>query len=439
MLDVRDLSEWMPKSGEAVLCGVSGGLDSMSLLHMLCAWDAGPVIAAHYNHRLRPTAQRDETFVRDWCAGRGVPFVSGGADVNAYAVREGLSVEEAARKLRYDFLRREAAARNIKKIYVAHHAGDNAETILWNLIRGTGLRGLSGMRRERDGVIRPLLSVTRRELEEYAAFYGVPHVEDETNADSGAASRNLLRLEVMPLLRRLNPRAEEHILEAGRRAALLDASMEAEARRRMERVEVRDGSAAIPVADLSDAPPELRPLMLLRLLDRFGVGRKDFGAVHLQSALSLLDGGAGKRVDWPHGVTARISGDWFLLETRRTPLKETVLTPNVPIWRGPYEITLLEVPDGDGFSIRAGKSDRISAGTCPAGARMSLAGSNGPRTLKRLCLDKRISLSERDALPALYVGGRLAAVWRIGVDAEFLSDGGPSRFIRIRVRGDNER
>ena len=439
---MRDISEWLPKPGETVLCAVSGGLDSMVLLSILRDWTArhnGSVTAAHYNHHLRPTASRDETFVRDWCAAQGIAFVSGGGDVKAYAASAGLSVEEAARKLRYAFLRREAAARGIARIYVAHHAGDNAETILWNLIRGAGLRGLSGMSHEQGDIVRPLLDVTRDEIEAYAQAHGVPHVEDETNADPGAASRNLLRLEVMPLLRRLNPKAEERLRDAGRRAATLQTFAEAETRRYTERMEARDGFAAIPARDIRRAPPELRPLILLSMLDALNVGRKDFGAAHLQAILSLLDGG--ERVDLPHGVIAASRDGWLILETRQTASGERELPFGIPVRWGRYELTLTDAAtrnadgatnDADGLAIRAGDADRVTVGPLPPRGRLTLPGSRGARTVKRLCVDRRISLNERDALPALYVNGRLAAVWKLGVDAAFVPDGNACRFIRIR-------
>ena len=159
----------LPRAGQRVLCAVSGGLDSMCLLHMLEAWceeRGGQAAAAHFNHRLRgAAADRDEEFVRETCARWGIPLSVGREDVGEYAKREGLSTEEAARNLRYAFLRRTAAERECERLYTAHHAGDNAETVLLNLIRGTGLTGLTGMDWERDGLCRPLLCVTREELE----------------------------------------------------------------------------------------------------------------------------------------------------------------------------------------------------------------------------------------------------------------------------------
>ena len=224
----------LPGRGRPALCAVSGGLDSMCLLDLLDRWCRerdGRVVAAHFNHRLRGAeADRDETFVRDWCAAHDIAFVSSSGDVRGLMEREGLSLEEAARKLRYDFLRQEAEklGQHIK-IYTAHHADDNAETILFNLIRGTGVAGLTGMAYQQNGICRPLLDVTREELAAYAAARHIPHVEDTTNADPGAAARNFLRLEVMPRLRQINPRAVEHINDAGRRLRVADQSLEEEA------------------------------------------------------------------------------------------------------------------------------------------------------------------------------------------------------------------
>ena len=204
----------LPRAGQRVLCAVSGGLDSMCLLHMLDAWRRErdrTVTAAHFNHRIRgDAADRDEEFVRETCLKWGIPLTVGRGDARAFAKREGLSLEEAARDLRYAFLRRTAAELECERLYTAHHAGDNAETVLLNLIRGTGLTGLTGMDWERDGLCRPLLGVTREELEEVCSI---------------CRRHGVLRLQVMPLLKELNPRAVEHICGTARRLRGVDRSL----------------------------------------------------------------------------------------------------------------------------------------------------------------------------------------------------------------------
>ena len=432
----------LPRRGEKVLCAVSGGLDSMCLLRMLEAWceeRGGQVMAAHFNHRLRTRADRDEEFVRETCESWGIPLTVGRGDVGEHARREGLSTEEAARNLRYAFLRRAAAEAGCKRVYTAHHADDNAETILLNLIRGTGLAGLTGMDWEREGLCRPLLGAARAELEEYAAEWKIPHMEDETNADPEAAARNLLRLQVMPLLKELNPRAVEHICGTARRLRGVDRSLEADAAARTAHVEVQEGRVTLSMEALAAAPAAVRPRMLLWLFDLLGVGRKDVGAAHLEALMDLVRRTAwGKegRLSLPHGVTARYCRRWLILETRPQILTEVQLVPGRALHWGDYALTLLDRPEGEGISFfwrgRPGQSPVVTAAPCPPGERLTLPGARGSRSVKRLCLDRRISLAERDRLPAIYVEGELAAVWRLGVDAAFAPEGGaPCRFIKI--------
>ena len=434
----------LPARGQPALCAVSGGLDSMCLLDLLDRWcreRQGRVAAAHFNHRLRGSeSDRDEAFVRDWCAAHDISFVSGSGNVRGLAEREGLSLEEAARTLRYDFLRREAEKLGpYTKIYTAHHADDQAETVLFNLIRGTGTAGLAGMAVCQGDIVRPLLRVRRSELADYAAAHGIPHVEDTTNADPEAAARNFLRLKVMPLLEELNPRAVEHISAAAAHVRAADHAIEREAARRTAHVEAREGRVTLSRLALAEAPEAAAVRMLQQLFDRLGVGRKDIGAVHLQAVLDLLRHtamGKESRVDLPHGVTARFCRDWLILETRPQTLTEVQLLPGRPVTWGDYHLTLLDHREGDGLAIRpeTGLSDRVvTVGPVEPGDRLTLPETHGGgRSVKRLCLDRRISLPERDRLPAIYVGGTLAAVWRLGVDEAFSAPAGdPCRFVQI--------
>ena len=413
----------------------------MCLLHMLDAWcreQGGQLAAAHFNHRLRGgAADRDEEFVRGTCEQWGIPLAAGREDVRAFAKREGLSVEEAARTLRYGFLRRAAQEMKCERLYTAHHADDNAETILLNLIRGTGLRGLTGMDWERDGLCRPLLGVTREELEAYAAQWNIPYVEDATNADPEAAARNLLRLRVMPLLKELNPRAAEHIGQTARRLRGVDRSLEADAAARTAHVEVQEGRVTLSMDALAEAPEAVRPRMLLRLFDLLGVGRKDVGAVHLEALMNLTRRAAWEkegRLSLPHGVTARYGRGRLILETRSPLPAEVRLLPDSPLRWGDYTLTLLDRREGEGLALRRLKREQTvwTVGPCPPEERLTLPGARGARTVKRLCLDRGISPEERDRLPAIYVEGQLAAVWRLGVDMAFAPEGRePCWFIKI--------
>lgn len=427
----------LPERGQRVLCAVSGGMDSMCLLHMLAGWcreRGGQVVAAHFNHRLRgEAADRDEDFVREICAGWNIPLTVGRGDVRSLAKQEGRSIEEAARVLRYDFLERKAETEACAAVYTAHHADDNAETLLLNLIRGTGLRGLAGMDWRRGKLRRPLLNVTRAELEDYAAAWNIPHVEDGTNADPEAASRNFLRLRVIPLLKELNPRAVEHMNQTAGQLRGLDSALEREAVCRTAGAEVREGYASLSANALEKAPEAARPRMLLRLFDMMGAGRKDITAAHLTALLEMAAKGEESRLSLPRGVTARYSRGRLILETRSQPLTEVRLPTGRPLRWGDYTLTLLDHRSGEGIALRDGEPEEpLTVGPCPAGGRLRLPGARGSRSVKRLCLDRGVSVEERDRLPAIRAGGKLAAVWRLGVDAAFGPERGKTcRFIKI--------
>ena len=206
----------MPPSGR-ILCAVSGGADSMCLLHLLHS-RGRDVVAAHFEHGIRgEESLRDAAFVQSWCRERGIPCVTGHGDVPAYAREKRLSLEEAARALRYRFLEETAAEQDCAWIATAHTADDNVETVLLNLTRGAGALGLRGIPPCRGKMIRPLLGVSRREIEDYLEKNAVPHVEDSSN-ESDDYSRNRIRRRVTPVLREINPGLNEAV---GRTARLL--------------------------------------------------------------------------------------------------------------------------------------------------------------------------------------------------------------------------
>ena len=317
-----------------MLCAVSGGLDSMCLLYFLDTW--GPTAgftaaAAHFNHQLRgETADRDEDFVRTWCAERNIPYYAGRGDTRALMASEGLSMEAAARKLRYAFLEETAERAGFDAILTAHHADDNAETVLLNLIRGTGSAGLAGIPAQRGNLFRPFLQITRDTLAAYAAAYQIPYVEDETNACADAAERNLLRLEVMPLLRRINPRAAEHMSAAAGRLREMETGLGDLTARYLRAASCRPGRVTIPLGKLAEVPEFLRPKVLLGLFDLLGTGRRDIGAVHLEAIGRLWRShGNDARISLPHGVTARLAASRLILETLPPPRTRAELVMEV--------------------------------------------------------------------------------------------------------------
>lgn len=202
----------LPDNGGAVLLAVSGGIDSMVMAGLfLESRRRHDITLAHCNFHLRgDESDSDEAFVRDWAREMGVPFLKVDFDTKEYAAVHGVSVEMAARELRYSWFASLCEDHGFKAVAVAHNANDNAETLILNLLRGTGLKGICGMREvsvlpgSSAKLIRPLLGFTRDEIKAYALSKGLSWREDSTNADS-TFKRNLIRNEVFPLFAKVNP------------------------------------------------------------------------------------------------------------------------------------------------------------------------------------------------------------------------------------------
>jgi tRNA(Ile)-lysidine synthase len=225
----RQLAEsWAPADWAelTVLVAVSGGADSVALLRALAAIrlpGPGRLIAAHFNHQLRVSAEDDEAFVRDLCREWGLSCEVGRADVARQATRQGDGVEAAARHARYQFLQATAERLGARYLVTAHTADDQAETILHRILRGTGLAGLAGIPRSRPlgpavSLLRPMLGLRRADVAAYLAELGQTYRDDETNLDLDF-TRNRLRRELLPqLAEQYNPRVVEAILRLGQLA-----------------------------------------------------------------------------------------------------------------------------------------------------------------------------------------------------------------------------
>ena len=228
-------------AGKPVLVGVSGGADSIALLTVLVELGYSCIVG-HCNFHLRgEESMRDECFTETYARKLGLPFVKVDFNTRDYAAEHHLSVEMAARELRYAWFEEMRCVHDAQAIAVAHHRDDNVETVLMNLIRGSGIRGMSGIRPKNGFVVRPLLSVTRQEILQWLAERQLEYVTDSTNL-SAAYTRNFIRLRVLPLLETINPsvrtainRTAEHLAET----ESLFAYVMADARKRVFEAENR--------------------------------------------------------------------------------------------------------------------------------------------------------------------------------------------------------
>lgn len=196
------------KYGDNIVVGVSGGPDSMTLLNVLCSLKETLQIhlfVAHINHQIRKEAKQDEEYVKDFCAAHQIPFFVLEKDVVQLAKEQKIGTEEAGRKVRYDFFEEICEKVNASKIATAHTANDQAETVLMNLMRGSGTNGLKGMEVKRGKYIRPLLEITRQEIEQYCQKQQLNPRIDQTNQEN-VYTRNRIRNELIPYIEKnFNP------------------------------------------------------------------------------------------------------------------------------------------------------------------------------------------------------------------------------------------
>lgn len=398
------------RPGERVLCAVSGGADSVYLLVRMLELGAEQgfdVLCAHYHHGQRGAeADRDEQFVRDLCEQRGVRCI-----VGHYA--GGRHDEAALREARYAFLRETAEREDCAWIATAHTADDQLETMLLNLARGTGLRGLAGISPAREGLLRPMLGLTRAEIEAELAARGVPHVEDSSNR-SDAYARNRIRREAVGALRSVNEQAVRHAAET---AALL---REDEEYLQSLAQDVLDRQSAPGVA-LSELQALSRPVRarVFRLL--FGGG---LSQTHVEALHAFCFGTEAAALDLPGVRALREQGRLLPAPPDAAPVPETPLSPGadiaLPEQGFRIRASLGEMPQVyDSLTVYHFKSAEIrgtlSIASRRPGDSVRLTGRGCTKSVSDLFAERGVPASQRDRIPVLRDGAGVAGVYGFGV------------------------
>ncbi len=334
--------------GEPVLCALSGGADSVSLLYALRQLGY-PVRAYHLNHCLRGAeADRDELFCRELCEKLEIPLIIERLDVRAEAAARGEGIEAAARLVRYERL---SAVAQGKKIAVAHTADDNLETMLFHLARGTGPKGLSGIPPVRGAVIRPLIEVERAAVERYLAEIGQNFVTDSTN-NSGCYTRNRIRHGIVPELRRLNPAVMDAAVRLSRQLRQDEDFLSKQAAEIIEQAAAENGAFHAEI--LRSVHPAVRSRALRQIAERQGMPLRDFSAVHIAALEKLLETDEPSAVCClPHGYTAWREYGLFRIgrEMQGTELPEIPLSIpfNGKLWNGKTYVCVKALEKSEDF------------------------------------------------------------------------------------------
>ena len=299
----------MIRPGENVAAGVSGGPDSVCLLFLLkdiCRELGARLYAVHVHHGLRGAeADGDESFVRELCAREQIPLRVFSYDVRERAARERLTLEEAGRLCRYEAFREAASELGGARIAVAHHMDDQAETVLFHLFRGAGIRGLSGMEPVRGDVIRPLLCVCRDEILEWLRGEGHSWRTDSSN-ESSEYMRNRIRGELLPWAQaHVNPQAGRHVAEAAQELSEIEGFL----RRKTEEafrlcVREEENGCFLFESGYRLLDPVLQDRLLRRCMETAG-GLKDVERIHIRILRELMEKQTGSRADLPGGRSAR--------------------------------------------------------------------------------------------------------------------------------------
>lgn len=431
--------------GACVVAAVSGGPDSMALLHIMKAAadrDGWRVVAAHANHGFRGAeSDAEAALVRETADAWGVPLAVASLEMPAYIAATGLNSQAASRERRYAWLRETARACGASAIAVAHHADDQAETVLMRVLRGSGITGLAGIPARRPEqeleLIRPLLRITKSELLAYNERHGVPYAHDSSNAKTHYL-RNAIRLEALPLLERYNPELRSALNRLAELASAEDDYMEAEARRHLTAGAVREGEGwRLEAGYFRDLHLALQRRMIKLILNGLAglqsgdqahyervdeivaavaAGRPDVARFDIGSGLVLI-----REYGFAYIGPEPLHHDGYCLDVPALPARGERLELNVPecglvfCFRHEPDIRgMTPSSRWEAFFDESALSLPLVVRSRRPGDRIDLLGLNGSKKVQDIFVDAKVPRSRRQCWPLL-AGGDGAILWLPGL------------------------
>lgn len=441
------------KSGDRVIAGVSGGADSMCMLLILLSLRQEldlDIIVAHVNHGIRgEEAKRDADFVEAFCKDRGLTFELANADIPRIAKETGTTSEEAGRNYRYSFFCELADKFSAEKIAVAHNSDDNAETVLFNIFRGSGIGGLKGIlpirsithKDSKYSLIRPVLALSRAEIEEGLKEAGQDFCTDRTNSEDTYA-RNRLRNTILPMARdNINANVYGHIESLSGQAALVYDFIEQETDKYISCIKTitdedgRKTGVSIDIPSLEKLHRVLKQSLIRRAFEMVSGKLKDVEETHIEAIEDLINKQSGKRLSLPYDITAaRVYNDIILSnealgscdgKSRRTFVSLNGCEGSVQALDhvSDYGISW-EIRNRDELAADIPKEqyvkwfdyekigDDLEVRTCRDGDYLLIGREGHKKSLSRFMIDNKIPLQERDKIPLLAKGSHV--LWVAG-------------------------
>ena len=415
--------------GNVVGIAVSGGSDSMALLHFLFnnreIFDI-EVVALHVNHNTRENDKRDLYFVEDYCKQNGIRFYKFSVEARRLIKQKGYSMEQACREARYNVFENLKEKGLVDKIAIAHHLNDQAETVLLHLLRGSGLNGASGMQYVRDDFyVRPFLDIKKDEILSYVYENEIPYLEDETNQDT-TISRNLLRNKILPELRRVWPNVDENLCNFAEICKEDDETIRS--LMNFDAVLFEKGIVKIPLSYFSYKSSFINRL-ILDCFEKLGI-TQGVQKNHIDLICSLAKTGEnGAKLTMPQNVTVHKEYEYITLAIKKA--KQEVITE----WPFKKGITNIE----DYGSIQVKKTEQrepvvgsllIDADKVPKGAKWRFKKDGdfiekfggGIVKVKKYLSDKKIPLRVRNFLPMLCVGSEVLAIASVDISESLKVD-----------------
>ena len=410
--------------GEKMIIGLSGGMDSVCLFHILK--DLGASLeAVHVNHQIRgEEADRDELFAKELCAQYNIPFHGYRFDVPKISKEYHLSEEEAGRMVRKEVFEKVKEETGAKYIALAHHGNDRAETFLFHLCRGTGVKGLGTMKPVQGSILRPLLWAERKDIESFVQKQDYKFVEDSTNSEE-TYTRNKIRHQILPMLEEINPKSVAHICSAAGKLGAVSDYMDREAEKlcRLSTVRYQNEVQVLKFA-FYQGDEVLRIPVLQKCVEYLSGSLANITEEHLEKLLVLFEMQAGKEIHLPYGIVAVRTYEGIRMFFR----KEKEFTEPVEITGdGTYEFGgntyRVSIEDWDERKIFPMKNytkcfdydkikDKVFLRTRESGDYLEINKNHGKKSLQDYLVNEKVPKEERDQVMLLASGNHI--LWVVG-------------------------